>query len=63
MSKKEEAAKEESKNVEQPSPIEMLTSQLRDYREKAEYFKVMALKAEGALDILTQMEEAKGESK
>ncbi len=51
--------KEEVKEViEQPSNkevIENLQTQLKDYREKAEYFKIMSIKAEGALEILGQL--------
>lgn len=52
--------KEAKKELEKPtikSSIESLTVQLKDYREKAEYFKNMALKAEGALQVLTELEE------
>ena len=44
------------------SSIEALTAQLKDYREKADYFKTMALKAEGALEVLSQLKEDNGES-
>ena len=51
--------KEEVKEViEQPSNkevIENLQTQLKDYREKAEHFKIMSIKAEGALEILGQL--------
>jgi len=51
--------KEEVKEViEQPSNkevIENLQTQLKDYREKAEYFKIISIKAEGALEILGQL--------
>ena len=52
--------KEAKKKLETPtikSSIESLKVQLKDYREKAEYFKNMALKAEGALQVLTELEE------
>ena len=61
MSKKDKVI-EESKNIES-SPIDNLTIQLKDFREKAEYYKAMALKAEGALEILAQLEKEKGEAK
>ena len=45
-------------------PIESLKSQLRDYKDQALYFNNMALKAEGALDVLIQIKEnQEGESK
>lgn len=52
--------KEAKKELEKPtikSSIESLRVQLKDYREKAEYFKNMALKAEGALQVLTELED------
>ena len=61
MSKKDKVI-EESKNIES-SPIDNSTIQLKDFREKAEYYKAMALKAEGALEILAQLEKEKGEAK
>ena len=44
------------------SAIETLTAQLKDYREKYEYFKTMSIKAEGDLEVLSQLKEANGES-
>ena len=44
------------------SSIEALTTQLKDYREKAEYFRTMTLKAEGALEVLNQLKDDDGES-
>jgi chromosome condensin MukBEF ATPase and DNA-binding subunit MukB len=44
------------------SSIEALKAQLKDYLEKAEYFKTMAIKAEGALEVLSQLKEDNGES-
>ena len=44
------------------SSIEALTSQLKDFREKAEYFKTMTHKAEGALEVLIQLKDDNGES-
>jgi len=44
------------------SSIESLEAQLKDYLEKAEYFKTMAIKAEGALEVLSQLKEDDGES-
>jgi len=37
--------------------IEVLTTQAKEYLEKAEYFKTMALKAQGALEVLSQVGE------
>ena len=44
------------------SSIEALQTQLKDYLEKAEYFKTMAIKAEGALEVLNQLKEVDGDS-
>ena len=57
MSKKEtkEIVKEKS-NIE---IIENLQVQLKDYREKAEHFRVMSIKAEGAIEVLSQLEKDK----
>ena len=57
--------KELKKETEKPtveSSIEALQTQLKDYREKAEYFRTMAIKAEGALEVLSQLKETDGES-
>ena len=70
MSKNEVKAKEVKyeevkKEMEKPtvkSSIEALTTQLKDYREKAEYFRTMTLKAEGALEVLNQLKADDGES-
>ena len=35
--------------------IDGLRKQLKDFKEKAEYFKKMSLKAEGALEVLIQL--------
>ena len=54
-----EAKKEVKEVIEQTSNkevIENLQTQLKDYREKAEYFKTMAIKAEGAIEVLSQLE-------
>ena len=53
------------KGTEKPtieSSIEALKVQLKDYREKAEYFKTMTLKTEGALEVLSQLKDDDGES-
>ena len=66
MSKAKDAKYEElKKETEKPtveSSIEALTTQLKDYREKAEYFRTMALKAEGALEVLSQLKDDDGKS-
>ena len=70
MSKNEVKAKdakyeELKKETEKPtveSSIEALITQVKDYREKAEYFRTMTLKAEGALEVLNQLKDDDGES-
>lgn len=37
--------------------IEILTTQVKEYTEKAEYFRNMSLKAQGALEVLFQMDD------
>jgi len=54
MAKKEEAKVKSNKEV-----IENLQTQLKDYREKAEHFRVMSIKAEGAIEVLSQLEKDK----
>jgi len=56
MAKKEEAKVKSNKEV-----IENLQTQLKDYREKAEHFKTMSIKAEGAIEVLSQLEKDKDE--
>ena len=36
--------------------ITILQAQVKEYAEKAEYFKNMLLKAQGALEVLTQID-------
>ena len=55
MSKKEEV-KEVVEQTSNKEVIENLQTQLKDYREKAEYFRTMSIKAEGALEVLSQLE-------
>ena len=66
MSKVKDAKYEElKKETEKPtveSSIEALITQLKEYREKAEYFKTMTLKAEGALEVLSQLKVDDGKS-
>ena len=54
-----EAKKEVIKNMSNKEVIENLQAQLKDYREKSEYFKTMAIKAEGAIEVLSQIEKYK----
>ena len=54
-----EAKKEVVKSMSNKEVIENLQTQLKDYREKSEYFKTMAIKAEGAIDVLLQIEKDK----
>ena len=58
MSKKEEA-KEVVEQTSNKEVIENLQTQLKDYREKAEYFKTMSIKAEGAIEVLSQLQKDK----
>ena len=49
---------EAPKTGEQPSVEETITilqTQVKDYAEKAEYFKNMLLKAQGALEVILQL--------
>ena len=50
-----EAKKEVIKETSNKEVIENLQTQLKDYREKADYFKTMAIKAQGALEVLLQL--------
>ncbi len=59
---KYEELKKETEKPTVESSIEALQTQLKDYREKAEYFRTMTLKAEGALEVLLQLKETDGES-
>ena len=59
---KYEELKKETEKPTVESSIEALQTQLKDYREKAEYFRTMAIKAEGALEVLSQLKETDGES-
>jgi uncharacterized protein (UPF0332 family) len=56
-----EAKKEVVKETSNKEVIENLQTQLRDYKEKADYFKTMAIKAEGAIEVLSQLEKGKNE--
>ena len=62
MSKNEvkEVKKQVEAEVKKPTlaeSIEDLKTQLKEYQEKAEYFKNMTLKASGALEVLSQIVE------
>ena len=48
-------AKEVKKEQSNEEIINNLKVQLKDYREKAEYFKTMSIKAEGAIEVLMQL--------
>ena len=54
-----EAKKEVIEQASNKEVIENLRTQLKDYREKAEYFKTMSIKAEGAIEVLSQLEKDK----
>ena len=54
-----EAKKEVVKSMSNKEVIENLQAQLKDYREKSEYFKTMGIKAEGAIEVLLQIEKDK----
>ena len=56
---KKEKAKEIVKEKSNKEVIENLQVQLKDYREKAEHFRVMSIKAEGAIEVLSQLEKDK----
>ena len=49
--------KEVKKEQSNEEIINNLKVQLKDYREKAEHYKTMAIKAEGAIEVLLQIEE------
>ena len=51
-----EVKKEVIKEKSNKEIIENLQAQLKDYREKAEYFRTMSIKAEGAIEVLSQLE-------
>ena len=59
---KYEELKKETEKPTVESAIETLTTQLKDYREKHEYFKTMTLKTEGALEVLNQLKDDDGKS-
>ena len=44
------------------SSIEALNVQVKDYSEKEEYFKIMKIKAQGALEVLNQLKDDDGKS-
>tara|TARA_R100001594_G_scaffold143073_1_gene190663 strand:- start:468 stop:659 length:192 start_codon:yes stop_codon:yes gene_type:complete len=60
MSKSKTDYKKETKKLESPTiaeTIETMKAQLETYKQQAEYYKTMALKAQGAIEVLTQLEE------
>ena len=55
-----EKYKKEAKTLDTPSiavSLESLKSQLAEYKKQAEHFKSMALKAQGAIEVLEQLSE------
>ena len=54
---KEEVKQDNTKSL--VESVEDLKTQLKEYQEKAEYFKNMSLKASGALEVLAQIMENK----
>jgi len=66
MSKTKEAKyKDLKKETDKPtieSSIEALSTQLLEYRKQAEYFKTMAIKVEGALEVLNQLKKDDGDA-
>ena len=52
---KKEAKKIESLTL--TETIEKLNKQLEEYSKQSEFFKTMAIKAQGAIEVLTQLEE------
>jgi len=57
MSKEVKEQVTEEKGIKEA--IENLQVQLKQYREQADYFKTMAIKAEGAIEVLSQLEKDK----
>ena len=53
VAKKEEVMVEEKPTVE--SSLEVLQTQLADYQKNAEHFSKMALKCQGAIEVLIQL--------
>ena len=62
VAKEEEVVVEEKPTVE--SSLEVLQTQLVDYQKNAEHFSKMALKCQGAIEVLLQLkdDEEDGES-
>ena len=60
--KYEEVLNESTKPTIEES-IEILTTQVKEYAEKEEYFKTMKIKAQGALEVLSQLVDKKEEPK
>ena len=56
---KKEEAKEVVKEMSNKEVIENLQAQFKTYREKAEHFKTLSIKAEGAIEVLSQLEKNK----
>ena len=59
---KYEELKKETEKPTIESSIEALNVQVKDYSEKEEYFKIMKIKAQGALEVLNQLKDDDGKS-
>ena len=57
MSKEVKEQVTEEKSIKEA--LENLQVQFKQYREQADYFKTMAIKAEGAIEVLSQLEKDK----
>jgi hypothetical protein len=55
--KEAEVIKESNTEPTMKETLESLRTQFKDFNEKAEYFKTMALKASGAIEVLAQIVE------
>ena len=44
------------------SSLEVLQTQLKDYQQNAEHFSKMALKCQGAIEVLLQLKDAEEET-
>ena len=62
VAKKEEPKVDDKPTIE--SSLEVLKTQLVEYQKNAEHFSKMALKCQGALEVLSQLQESEenGES-
>ena len=66
MSKVKDAKYEElKKKADKPtieSAYETLNAQFKDYTEKYEYYKVLKIKTQGAIEVLAQLKDANGDA-